>query len=124
MRPRRTVRPRSSPADIQPRGILVFERGIGYRVRDAYGSEAHVEGLEEQVGSLDARAGELVPGSGLHPWPPTWRASVKAQSPESDRNRQRDGGRGRCLALSWVPEATEAARVAWEKELTRWPHAP
>ena len=106
-----------SPADIQPRGILVFERGIGYRVRDAYGSEAHVRAWKSKSDRLDARAGELYPEAARILATHVARIRKGAESGELTGTGEEMADA--VLGASWVPEATEAARVAWEKELTR-----
>lgn len=99
-----------------PRGILVFERGIGYRVRDAYGSEAHIRAWKSKADRLDARAGELYPEAAriLATHVARIRKGVEAGELAGDGEAMAD----RVLGSAWVPEATEAARVAWEKALT------
>lgn len=98
-----------------PRGILVFERGVGYRVRDAYGSDAHMRAWKSKSDRLDARAGELYPEAAriLGSHVARIRKGVEGASLTGTGEEMADA----VLGSSWVPEATEAARVAWEKAL-------
>lgn len=110
-----------TPADIQPRGVLVFERGVGYRVRDAYGSEGHRRAWQRESDRLDARAGELYPEAarilGAHV--ARIQTGLDRASDDALEAALGDGESMADLVLgpAWVPEATEAARVPWERAL-------
>lgn len=115
-----SAEPDFAPDLAESRGILVFERGVGYRVRDSYGSEAHRRAWEQESARLDERAGELYQEAarilGTHV------ARIRSGLDRvKDADLEADLGDGEALADLvlgvWVPDAVEAARVAWERAL-------
>jgi hypothetical protein len=107
--------------DEPARGILVFERGVGYRVHRAYGSEAHRRAWQDQADRLDARAGELYQEAAriLATHVARIRTGLDRVSDDAMVASLGDGDALADLVLgsAWVPEAVESARVAWEKAL-------
>jgi hypothetical protein len=108
--------------DTQPaRGVLVYEGGVGYRVRDAYGSEQHRRAWQRESDRLDARAGELYPEAAriLGSHVARIQTGLDRVSEAALEAALGDGEIMADLVLgsAWVPEATEAARVPWERAL-------